>query len=159
MGQGAERSSRVQVRVCFVPLQAHCRPPPPLHTSPFYTKWHGLLLPSGQSIRLKYMKPLKQAGLGFNSQGVFCCWCCCCWCSAGAAAGAAAALVLLLLLLLVLCCCCCCSAGDAVAAAAGSGAGAARVQKILGFKDCRINYEPMNYHRNAIKIHRNFMNI
>ena len=49
-------------------------------------------------------------------------------------------------------CCCCCSAGDAVAAAAGSGAGAARVQKILGFKDCRINYEPMNYHRNAIKI-------
>ena len=73
------------------PIAGH----PPVHTSPFYTKWQGDLLPSGQSVRLK---ELKSEGPGFDSQGVFCCWwCCCCCCCAGAAAAAAGALLLLLL--------------------------------------------------------------
>ena len=102
------------------PIAGH----PPVHTSPFYTKWQGDLLPSGQSVVLKELKTLKPEGLGFNPQGgvlllvvlvlLLLRWCCCCWCccccagaaAAGAAAGAAAALVLLVLLLLVLCCCC-----------------------------------------------------
>ena len=111
---------------------------PPVERSPFYTKRQGDLLPSGQNVRLKELKTLKPEDLGFDPQGgvlllvvLVLCWCCCCWCFAGSGA----------------------AAGDAVAVAAGSGAAAAaRVPKILGFKDCRINYQPMNYHRNAIKI-------
>ena len=92
------------------PIAGH----PPVHTSPFYTKRQGDLLPSGQSVRLKELKTLKPEGPGFDSQGgvllllLLLRWCCCC-CAGAAAAGALLVLllVLLLLLLLVLCCCCC----------------------------------------------------
>ena len=47
------------------PIAGH----PPVHTSPFYTKWQGDLLPSGQSVRLKELKTLKLEGPGFDSQG------------------------------------------------------------------------------------------
>ena len=47
------------------PIAGH----PPVHTSPFYTKRQGDLLPSGQSVRLKELKTLKPKGPGFDSQG------------------------------------------------------------------------------------------
>ena len=40
------------------PIAGH----PPVHTSPFYTKRQGDLLPSGQSVRLKELKTFKLEG-------------------------------------------------------------------------------------------------